>query len=306
MSTAAALPQYRPAHLDQRFFAWLIDLFITFALALMSLPLVLWLTSGWRYFFSHQYEELYRFFEWDDLGLAPLALPLSLLMLLLSATPLLLGLAYALLHDGMRGGQSIGKRALGLMTLHLPTHSPCTYGQSLRKRGVISVVNIIPLFPLLDLYYLLAGSRKRSLGDLAAGTMVIQADHYRYMQDERAQPVDGAQSVSIAALDKLQRFICPEYILAFIPLAYAWSMSFRFLSSMLYLLASGDYELLMQINKVIAPQLAFIELGVSLSLVLLLPILYRIKGGRIYSLLLTLYIAYRCVQMCFILWNNGL
>lgn len=305
MPTAATLSQYRPAHLDQRLFAYLIDLGISFILAFISVPLVLWMNRGWSYFFAHQYDDLCRFFEWDSLGLGLLALPLSLLLLLLSVTPLLLGLAYALLHDGMRGGQSIGKRALGLMTLHLPTHSPCTYGQSLRKRGVISVINIIPLLPLLDLYYLFAGSRKRSLGDLVADTMVIQIDHYRYMQDERELPVDGAQSVSIPTLDKLQRFLRPEYSLVFIALAYAWGSVFSVLSSIPYYLMMKSPLLIHSLAQVIEPQRAFIHLGTSLSLVLLLPILYRLKGGRLYSTLLVLYIAYRYVQMCVLLFNRG-
>lgn len=298
--------QYRPAHLDQRFMAWLIDLAISFTLMLVSLPLVLLMARAWNAFFDHEYESLNNFFDWENLGLGVFALPLSLLTLLLSVTPLLLGLGYALLHDGMPGGQSIGKRFLGLMTLHLSSHSPCTYAQSLRKRSVISVVNIIPLLPLLDLYYLLAGSRKRSIGDLVADTMVIHVDHYKYMQEERKLPVDGRQSVPILALDRLQRFLSQEYSLAFIALAYAWRSVFQILASIPYFLAMRTPTTIFRLSSIIEPQRAFIQIGVSLSLLLLLPILYRLKGGRIYCLLLILYIIYLLVQFFLVLLNKTL
>jgi uncharacterized RDD family membrane protein YckC len=75
-------------------------------------------------------------------------------------------LLYILLCDGLPGGQSMGKRFTKTSVVHVRTELPCTYWQS-------CVRNFTMVLGVVDAAFI-AGKQRRRLGDLLAGTKVIQ------------------------------------------------------------------------------------------------------------------------------------
>ena len=74
---------------------------------------------------------------------------------------------YIIFADGLRGGQSYGKRIVGTAVVDAKTGKPCTYFQSFVRNILLSFLGI------LDWVWVLGGRRQR-LGDLAARTIVIR------------------------------------------------------------------------------------------------------------------------------------
>lgn len=97
-------------------------------------------------------------------------------------------LYYTLVRDGWGAGQSIGKRQVGLMVVHLQTRRPCTRAQS-AIRGLVLLLTIVVLPGvgwLIEPVIVLVMQNGRRLGDHAADTQVIAvADH------EQANDVEG-------------------------------------------------------------------------------------------------------------------
>jgi uncharacterized RDD family membrane protein YckC len=75
-------------------------------------------------------------------------------------------LAYSLLADGMGTGQSVGKMLMNTAVVDEKTGLPCSYGKSV-------VRNLLRLLSIFDWIFILGGKRRR-LGDMAAGTIVIK------------------------------------------------------------------------------------------------------------------------------------
>jgi uncharacterized RDD family membrane protein YckC len=73
---------------------------------------------------------------------------------------------YILLCDGLPGGQSIGKRFTNTSVVHVDSELPCTYWQS-------CVRNFAMVLGVIDAAFI-AGKQRRRLGDLIAGTKVVQ------------------------------------------------------------------------------------------------------------------------------------
>jgi uncharacterized RDD family membrane protein YckC len=89
-------------------------------------------------------------------------------------------IVYGFTKDGRPGGQSIGKKAMGLMVVHLPSNQPCTRGQSAVRYLVLFLCNAVPYVGwLVEPIVTLAAQGGRRLGDQAAGTQVIEASAYR-------------------------------------------------------------------------------------------------------------------------------
>jgi uncharacterized RDD family membrane protein YckC len=87
---------------------------------------------------------------------------------------------YAFTKDGRPGGQSIGKKMMGLMVVHLQTNQPCSRGQSALRYLVMFLLNLVPYIGwLIEPIVLLSAAGGRRLGDSAAGTQVIEATAYR-------------------------------------------------------------------------------------------------------------------------------
>jgi uncharacterized RDD family membrane protein YckC len=90
------------------------------------------------------------------------------------------GLIYAFTKDGRPGGQSFGKKMMGLMVVHLQTNQPCDRGQSALRYLVMFLLNLVPYIGwLIEPIVLLSAAGGRRLGDSAAGTQVIEATAYR-------------------------------------------------------------------------------------------------------------------------------
>ena len=89
------------------------------------------------------------------------------------------GLGYMLLKDGF-GGRSLGKRATGLMVVHLPSNRPCGIGLSIVRMLVVLLANVLPAIGwLIEPILVIVTSDRRRLGDRAASTQVIRLADYR-------------------------------------------------------------------------------------------------------------------------------
>ena len=74
--------------------------------------------------------------------------------------------AYVLFADGLPGGQSLGKKALGVEVVDTRTGRPCNYGQSFLRNLLLMILGPI------DWLFIL-GERHQRLGDRAADTIVV-------------------------------------------------------------------------------------------------------------------------------------
>ena len=84
---------------------------------------------------------------------------------------LLLGIAwsvfYYLFADGFPGGQSLGKRWLGMQVISEATGEPCSFGQSFVRNLLLALLGPID-------WIFIFGEKHQRLGDKAAGTIVIE------------------------------------------------------------------------------------------------------------------------------------
>lgn len=88
-------------------------------------------------------------------------------------------LYYSFAKDGWNRGQSIGKKAMDLMVVNVKTNVPCTVGESALRALILLLLNLIPgLGWLIEPIVVLVSENGRRLGDLAAGTQVIDTSAY--------------------------------------------------------------------------------------------------------------------------------
>jgi uncharacterized RDD family membrane protein YckC len=88
--------------------------------------------------------------------------------------------AYGFVKDGLGRGQSLGKRATGLMVVHLPTNRPCSIGRSAVRTLVLYLSNVLPFVGwLIEPILVIVTQDRRRLGDRAASTQVIRVADYR-------------------------------------------------------------------------------------------------------------------------------
>jgi uncharacterized RDD family membrane protein YckC len=73
---------------------------------------------------------------------------------------------YYFFADGFSGGQSYGKRMLGMHVIDAKTEAPCSFGQSFLRNLLLAILGPID-------WIFIFGSRHQRLGDMAAGTVVI-------------------------------------------------------------------------------------------------------------------------------------
>ena len=87
---------------------------------------------------------------------------------------------YGFIKDGLGRGQSIGKKKMRLMVVHLQSNAPCSKSQSALRALVMTGLHLIPYLGwLVEPVLVMAAAGGRRLGDQAAGTQVIAADLYR-------------------------------------------------------------------------------------------------------------------------------
>jgi uncharacterized RDD family membrane protein YckC len=81
---------------------------------------------------------------------------------------MLFAVFYYFLADAPPGGQSLGKRVVGIAVVDRQPHAPCSVGQSIVRNLLLFVLGFF------DRVFIL-GEQRRRLGDHAAGTIVVNA-----------------------------------------------------------------------------------------------------------------------------------
>lgn len=149
---------YPKAPIKKRAGALFIDSLILF---LAFLPLIIWLVIG------------------NPLlpveGINPVSFEItSYLGTLLLISGIIWALIFGLTKDGWGKGQSPGKKLMGLMVINLKGNLPCTKGRSLLRQAFIF------LGFLVEPFIIIFNSKGKRLGDIAAGTQVIEKVFYRH------------------------------------------------------------------------------------------------------------------------------
>jgi uncharacterized RDD family membrane protein YckC len=86
----------------------------------------------------------------------------------LGMAALLFSVAYYFLADGLPGGQSLGKRMLGMTVVHGETGAPCTVWQSFVRNLLLALLGPLD-------WVFIFGNQHQRLGDKAARTVVVEA-----------------------------------------------------------------------------------------------------------------------------------
>lgn len=73
---------------------------------------------------------------------------------------------YYFLADGLHGGQSYGKRWLGMRVVSAETGEPCTFFQSFIRNLLLAVLGPLD-------WIFIFGARHQRVGDMVAGTVVV-------------------------------------------------------------------------------------------------------------------------------------
>lgn len=113
----------------------------------------------------------------------------SALGLVLDPVGILMGATYILFADGLAGGQSLGKRLTGLRVIRVDDGEIITFKDSMIRNihlTVIFLFSLIPVFGwiviitlgflviLFEAYYCVVDVNGYRVGDLAAGTVVVE------------------------------------------------------------------------------------------------------------------------------------
>lgn len=99
---------------------------------------------------------------------------LTIALCILGALLSLIPLAFLLLKDGYRNGQSPGKKSMKLVVIDLETNMPCTKQQSCIRNVIFLLLGIVPFIGnLIEPIMVFATNDGRRLGDRAAKTMVV-------------------------------------------------------------------------------------------------------------------------------------
>jgi uncharacterized RDD family membrane protein YckC len=85
-----------------------------------------------------------------------------------SLSGLLLFVGYILFGDSLPGGQSYGKRMAGIAVINEHTGAPCSPWQSFLRNVMLSVLGLFD-------WVFIFGEKHQRLGDMAAGTIVVDA-----------------------------------------------------------------------------------------------------------------------------------
>lgn len=113
----------------------------------------------------------------------------SALALVLDPVGTLMGATYILFADGLTGGQSLGKRLTGLRVVKVDDGEVITFKDSMVRNVHLTVIYLFSLIPvfgwvmiitlglvviLFEVYYCVVDVNGYRVGDLAAGTVVVE------------------------------------------------------------------------------------------------------------------------------------
>jgi uncharacterized RDD family membrane protein YckC len=93
--------------------------------------------------------------------------PDSAMAVILVMAGIVFAISYHLFCDALPGGQSVGKEVMGIAVVDEHTGQACSAGQSFVRNLLLTVLG------LLDWIFIF-GEKRRRLGDMAAGTLVVQ------------------------------------------------------------------------------------------------------------------------------------
>ena len=94
---------------------------------------------------------------------------------------IILALLYCLFQDGLRNGQSYGKRIVKTKVIDSRNGLPCTFGQSFIRNLLLAILGFID-------WIFIFGEKRQRLGDKAANTLVVKfteksASELAYLSD---------------------------------------------------------------------------------------------------------------------------
>ena len=100
------------------------------------------------------------------------------------------GLAYLLIGDGLLGGQSLGKKLIGIKVISLDTQTPCTFRDSILRNCTFGIgylfYNVlwfgwvaIAIIALLEFLVMLGSKERMRIGDEIAKTIVIDVSRVK-------------------------------------------------------------------------------------------------------------------------------
>jgi uncharacterized RDD family membrane protein YckC len=113
----------------------------------------------------------------------------SALGLILDPVGTLMGATYILFADGLTGGQSLGKRLTGLRVVKADDGEVITFKDSMIRNVHLTVIYLFSLIPvfgwvviitlglvviIFEVYYCVVDVNGYRVGDLAAGTVVVE------------------------------------------------------------------------------------------------------------------------------------
>jgi uncharacterized RDD family membrane protein YckC len=171
---SGAMQAYPKASMGSRFVAMLLDGFIAFGLAIPAIIcLVIGIVMASNRCTYDEYGNSYSNYSGS----------VFILFIVLGALLFILPMIYSFIKDGLGKGQSIGKKAMGLMVVHLDDNTPCTKGRSALRQLISSLINIVPYLNILTMWIepimVLATEDGRKAADFAAHTQVIELQHYK-------------------------------------------------------------------------------------------------------------------------------
>ena len=131
------------------------------------------------------------------------ALLMGAACLVLYPVGVMIGATYIVIADGLFEGRSIGKYIIGLRVIRDMDGEEATFTDSFIRNalfGLIVLFGVVPflrwllilsvglLIVLFETYYVVATADGRRVGDLAAGTLVVDVPRKQKEQEEKKTP----------------------------------------------------------------------------------------------------------------------
>lgn len=160
---------YNKAPIGKRFLAYLLDWVIGTLPVVPGIILIIVSAINANNYNRYYYQGIHR--------TNPTAIIIGIILIL---TALLWRLIYNYTKDGWGKGQSLGKRAVGLMVVDLKSNRPCSIGSSILRRLISTLLTLIPLVGwLIEPIMVIANEKGKRLGDMAVSTQVIEVGEYK-------------------------------------------------------------------------------------------------------------------------------
>jgi uncharacterized RDD family membrane protein YckC len=128
------------------------------------------------------------------------ALVVSAACMVLYPVGVMIGATYIVIADGLFEGRSIGKYIIGLKVIRETDNDEATFTDSFIRNALFGLIVLFGLVPFLrwlliltvgvlivifETYYVIATADGRRVGDLAAGTLVVDTPRKRKEQEEK-------------------------------------------------------------------------------------------------------------------------